>query len=149
MIQVPKASEEQMDIDFDEEEEIPTSAGMCTLNLRLSLNLSLSLSLSLTNFRMATSLYWSIGGVLFHVEWCIRLDSSCLLLSYPLTSLAYHITNHHTNNNIYFQTYKHIFILYLSIQQLHHQVVVKEKMVITVVEQWKLSLTLLMKEEKR
>ena len=40
---------------------------------------------------------------MFHVEWCIKLDSSDLLLSYPLMPIASHITTQHTD--IFSQTY--------------------------------------------
>jgi len=40
---------------------------------------------------MAIPLYWYAGGVVFYVE-NSALDTSALQLSYPITSLAYHIT---------------------------------------------------------
>jgi len=51
-------------------------------------------------------LYWCSVSCL---TWSAALYcSNVLLLSYPITSLTSHITNHHTD--IYSQTYKHIYI---------------------------------------
>ena len=39
-------------------------------------------------------LFLYTGGILFHVEWCIRQPWPSSIISYSITSIAY---NHHTN----------------------------------------------------
>ena len=58
---------------------------LCLISPRLMLSVCLS-----------NSLYWCTRGVLFHVEWYIKI-SGVLLPSYLITSLAQHITTQHTD----------------------------------------------------